>query len=1439
MRSPGMPYHLRDSRMFGRLLRDASARRARPMRATRRVTSGLAAATLFTLSLAGIAPAASASTGHASGVTARTAASHVRPAVKKSLPVHGVSGKRHGIRRVCPPTKAGFMQCLSVVRTDVKGHKGLFSVDTTPSGYGPGNLQSAYNLPSSTAGSGETVAIVDAFDDPNAEADLGVYRAQFGLPPCTTANGCFKKVAQDGSTNYPPTDPSAGWEEEESLDVDMVSAICPNCHILLVESNDNSIQNLGTAVDEAVTLGAKYVSNSYGGSEDPSETTWDSQFYQHAGVAVTASSGDFGFGPQYPAASQYVTAVGGTTLTQDSSVPRGWTETAWSGAGSGCSSFESKPTWQTDTGCTNRTEADVSADADPNTGVAVYDTFNQPGWEVFGGTSVASPIIASTFALAGSPVAGTYPSSYPYAATSALNDVTSGSNGSCSPAYLCTAGPGYDGPTGLGTPNGVSAFTTGPHGTVTGTITSSATGNPLAGAQVTVGTDSTTTNSSGVYTISVPVGTYTVTAADFGFKTQTDTGVQVTDGGTTTENFALAPAPSVTLTGTVTDGSGQGWPLYANVSVPGTTASTYTNPATGQYQLTLPADATYQVQVNSVYPGYQQASRSVKVGSSSQTSDFKVKVNSQSCTALGYHFKDTGSTQMFDATTAPPGWTVVNSNKQPGWAFNNPAGQANNTGGTGNFAVVNSEFYGSNAAQNTALRGPDVNMTKFKTPILQFSNDLAGWFNSASKVNISTDGGQTWKTVWSNAGFPGIAGPDTETVPLPMAAGQAKVRVRFNYTGADSVYWAIDNVFLGNQSCVPIPGGIVEGRVTDGNTGDGVNGATVASVSNPSQTGVTSPTPNDPNINGGFYFLFSPGTGSQQFTATASNYVTGSTTVNVQPKWATTANLTLQAGQLSVTPGSLSVTQRMGDSKTLPLKFSNTGKAPVNVKLFEQPGNFTLLGQRAGAPVERVNGTFSPLSEIKTAAAVKKREAKLRPSRPGVTPADSPWVNLANYPSSIMDNAAATDTTTGNVYSVGGFDGNTNVSNGYVYNPSTQAWTGIAGMANAREAPSAQFIGGKLYVVGGWDNSGNPVGALEIYDPGTNTWTTGASEPTAYAGSSSTTFDGKMYVIGGCDAFNCGFSNVQVYDPATNSWSSGAAYPTTIAWEACGALNADIYCAGGTTGSSSDTSAAYVYSPAGNSWSQIASLPIDLWASGYVAANGKLLVSGGVTNGFNTVTNQGFSYDPGSNSWTALANSNNSDYRAGSACGFDRIGGSTQGFTPQDFVEQLPGFSSCGVTNVPWLKESRGSFTVQPGASVTVNVTMNAASKSVNQPGTYTAGLAIGQNTPYQVPQVGITMKANPPVTWGEIAGKVTGLACHGPATPLPGATVQINTWAASYTLKTGSDGSYALWLDVRNNPLQLIVALDGWQPQTTTAKITALQKTTVNFALKNDNRCT
>ncbi|KUN08199.1 peptidase S8 [Streptomyces yokosukanensis] len=338
----------------------------------------------------------------------------------------------------------------------------------TPSGYGPSDLRSAYGLTSaaSAKGAGETIAIVDAYDDPNAAADLAQYRSYYGLPACTTSNGCFKKVGQTGSTTSLPSADS-GWAEEESLDLDMASAICPNCSILLVEAKSATMANLGTAVNEAATLGAKYISNSYGGSESSSDTSYDSSYFNHPGVAITVSAGDGGYGAEYPAASKYVTAVGGTALSTSSTTTRGWTETVWKtssteGTGSGCSAYDAKPTWQTDTGCSRRTVSDVAAVADPATGVSVYDSYGvTAGWYTFGGTSASSPIIAGVYALAGTPSSGSYPAKFPYTAagTSALNDVTSGNNGTCATSYLCTARSGYDGPTGWGTPQGTSAFT--------------------------------------------------------------------------------------------------------------------------------------------------------------------------------------------------------------------------------------------------------------------------------------------------------------------------------------------------------------------------------------------------------------------------------------------------------------------------------------------------------------------------------------------------------------------------------------------------------------------------------------------------------------------------------------------------------------------------------------------------------------------------------------------------------------------------------------------------------------------------------------------------------------------------------------------------------------------------------------------------------------------
>jgi subtilase family serine protease len=333
-----------------------------------------------------------------------------------------------GVRQACPrDDRIGFARCGTVIRTDVDA--------TRPSGYGPADLQSAYNLPSSTDGAGQTVAVVEAYDDPNAEADLGVYRETFGLPACSASNGCFAKVNQTGQAgNYPS--PNADWAVETSSDIDMVSAGCPKCNILIVEANSSSFKDLGESLDEALALGAVVASNSYSGA--PSQG--DEKYYVHHDAIIVAAAGDEGSSqPEAPAAFPSVVAVGGTTLKVDQHSKRGWTETAF-GTG-GCTTFP-KPAWQHDTFCTTRTTNDVAAVADPGTGVAVYDSFEQTGWAVIGGTSVSAPLVASVYGLAGN--AGTL-----YAAKSLYQH---------HPHLYDIPPTGYDEPTGWGTPDGIGAF---------------------------------------------------------------------------------------------------------------------------------------------------------------------------------------------------------------------------------------------------------------------------------------------------------------------------------------------------------------------------------------------------------------------------------------------------------------------------------------------------------------------------------------------------------------------------------------------------------------------------------------------------------------------------------------------------------------------------------------------------------------------------------------------------------------------------------------------------------------------------------------------------------------------------------------------------------------------------------------------------------------------
>jgi len=356
---------------------------------------------------------------------------------------------------VCGPVPAGYVRCLAWRRTDING----IGPAGVVYGYGPSDLQDAYKLArySRNDGKGTTVAVVDVYDDLTAESDLAIYRKYFHLPKCTSSNGCFSKQVYTTQTDNGVND------FEQSIDVDMVSAICPNCHILLVEAATNSIANYSTA-EAYATAHAGYVSNSWGGPESVRDykkyfKPYD-KYFSAKGVTITASSGDSGYIPpaQWPAILPSVTGAGGTSLYVYCCPELYWYQTSWAYAGSGCSKIYATPSFQKgiSTGCSKRASADASAVADPSTGVTIYCSCIDHGWGVSGGTSVASPIIASVFALAGN--AGSNNNTFLYAHASDLTNITSGPpNGPCGPP-LCQPGTGWNGPTGLGTPNRIAAF---------------------------------------------------------------------------------------------------------------------------------------------------------------------------------------------------------------------------------------------------------------------------------------------------------------------------------------------------------------------------------------------------------------------------------------------------------------------------------------------------------------------------------------------------------------------------------------------------------------------------------------------------------------------------------------------------------------------------------------------------------------------------------------------------------------------------------------------------------------------------------------------------------------------------------------------------------------------------------------------------------------------
>ncbi|GIG64649.1 S8 family serine peptidase [Phytomonospora endophytica] len=970
----------------------------------------------------------------------------------------------------------------------------------------------------------------------------------------------------------------------------------------------------------------------------------------------------------------------------------------------------------------------------------------------------------------------------------------------------------------------VEASPRGGTGSLSGTVTGD--GTALAGATVVIDgpMDRTlTTGADGKYNVSVAsVGDYTITASKFGYGTETATGT-VTEGQATVVNLALEAVPSGDVEGVVTDGGGQGWPLYAKVSVTGTDMFTYTDPATGEYALTLPS-SQHVLHIESVIPGYTAAD--VPVDASTGGSVDVALTPAASCTTPGYEF-DYGNlalAERFTSTSTPAGWTVVNNSTTGGipWAFNDPGARKNLTGGDGGFAVADSDESGSGKNVDTDLISPAFNLSTSATKVLTFNSDLNMLTQDVASVSVTTDNGATWSKLWEYTNGQDRRGPRVESIDLSAIGTATAVKVKFHYVGSFDWWWEIDNVQIGTPDCVATDGGLVVGNVLDQNAGTTLNGAKVTDTVS-GASAITAATPDDTQLADGFYWLFTDATGPHDLTASKSGYVADTNTVDVANHGTTEADFTLGAGRIVVDKTQLDSVVTLGAGWTHDVTFTNTGTAPATIEISENGGTWTASG--AGAPFTVLNPDQKADLSAKPATAPAKPESTTDSS---VT-ADDAWAPIADYPVEVFDATAAYGD--GVLYAVGGTVDEAQTGAGYKY--SDGAWTPIAEMPTARNQPQAEYIGGKLYVAGGWLESGATATQVEVYDPASDSWSTAAANPTGRAAAGHASVDGDLYLVGGCADDQCAMSDdVVSFDPGSNTWSTHAAYPVPTAFISCGGLEGTLVCAGGFD-DQSPTTGAYAYDPAADAWTALPNMPLSLAGSAYSAANGKLVISGGWLNGAGT-TNATVAFDKASGAWETLPNNTAPRARTTGACGFFKVGGWQTNWIGTNDAETLGGLDDCGGSaDVPWLKESVQTATILPGKSKTVRVTTSArAADGVTQPGTYTAGLSVKTGTPYGALAIGVKMLVAPTANLGKLVGTISGKACDGSISVITGAQVQVKNVATGVRtdLKTDAKGNYAWWFAAAK--YQVIVSKDGWAADVAVFTLKKQQVNTLSFTL-------
>ncbi|OLF08742.1 hypothetical protein BLA60_22285 [Actinophytocola xinjiangensis] len=612
-------------------------------------------------------------------------------------------------------------------------------------------------------------------------------------------------------------------------------------------------------------------------------------------------------------------------------------------------------------------------------GVDVRSSIPGNGYASYNGTSMAAPHVAGTVALlwAASPaLAGEIDATRDLLDGTAVDQPdtqcggTAGANGDDNNVY----GEGRLDALAL-----VEAAPSGAAGVLAGTVTDAVTGRPVPGATVTITGEverERTSGADGTFEARLPAGEFTVAVSAYLYQDTTE--AVTVEAGRTTLGVALESVPTATITGTVLDGSGQGWPLYAKVTVDGEAAlSDHTDPATGRYAIRVPVDTTWTLSVASQYEGYLAPDPiRIEVGSADVVNDVALPVDASRCVAAGYRLGPIQPvlTENFDAGALPAGWTIDDRvGKGQNWVFDDPKQRGNRSGGTGAFAIIDSESFFLDT-QDTALVTPPLDLSAAESVAVTFRQHYDSYYKDTyADVDVSVDGGETWSSVRSQTGV-SVRGPNLTELAVPRAAGNGEVVFRWHYGSYFGHHWQIDDVVIGTRSCDPVDGGLVVGQVSDRNTGAALAGATVTDLAAPDRAVTTTATPDDRDLGDGFWWTVAEPAGEHRFSATSAEYQDGAATVAVRPRWATEVDFALAAGIVTVDRTEVRSSLKLGGAATRTFTVTNEGTAPAEVELAGRDGAFEILGGGGGGATT-VRQLDSAATAATTAATLAARAA--------------------------------------------------------------------------------------------------------------------------------------------------------------------------------------------------------------------------------------------------------------------------------------------------------------------------------------------------------------------------------------------------------------------------------------------------------------------------------